>query len=113
APSASAVARVAPSEPGWACGAASTLCCMFIAVNTHGLRQRQVIATTVSSVVVMTTVYLVIKGSGMVFPLQSLPFILTCILGLRLMRRVPALLHRVADEANARVREVEVLNAEL
>jgi hypothetical protein len=108
-----AVSRVAPSEAGWVCGTASTLCCMFIAVNCAGLRQRQVIGTTISSVVVMTIVYRVVKKSGIAYPLHTLPFVLTCILCLRLMRRVPALLHRVVDEANARAREAEVLNAEL
>ena len=105
-----AVARVAPSEAGWVTGSASTLCCMFIAIYCAGLRQRQVIGITLSSVVVLTTVLIVTRRPAFLAPL---PLIFTCILSLRLMRRIPALLHRVADEANARVREVELLNAEL
>jgi hypothetical protein len=109
-----AMSRAVPSNAGWVNGSTGTLCCMFIAINCAALRQRQVIVTTVSSMVVMTTVGLITQSRPAIsYFLGNLPFIATCYLCLRLMQRVPTLLHRVADEANARVREVEVLNAEL
>jgi serine/threonine-protein kinase len=71
-----------------------------------------VIAQTISSVVVLTTAYTVARQPATSY-VGILPLIATSFTVLRLMRRVPALLHRVADEATARVREAEVLNQEL